>query len=833
MLRTCRLFGIASFILMAAQTARAQDEGYASDSAAVAESQDEGLTPDEGASSEKTEMNGAVGVEQAVGTVPVESIKNDSSPALTVDSSQKLDEVVVTATRREASIGRVPIAIAEISGQDLENNIIRDTQSLVMQAPSLSIQFSGSEANATIRIRGIGTGGSNAGFESSVGVFVDGVYLPRPGLALTDLVDIDRIEVLRGPQGTLFGKNTTVGAIHLLTKAPGYNAEADIRVSGGSFNSRVATAVLGGPLIDNVLSVRLSGQYNERDGYVLNQFNNEYYNDRHRYLVRAQALLNLSDDATLRLIGTRNNKKERCCVAPYTAYNPAAADNIEAHGGTVFEPPQEYTVAFDYTDTFSNAGEDSYSAHLDWFLDGIRAKALVSYSKGFADDKRDGDFSDVDFAYQPFVNAQTEITTSELSFQGTYGILDWVGGAFYSDETIGAQAQTLLGEDAGSFLLGNGYPPGEPVPLYPAGSGNLAIAYQDGTSASIFTHNVLNLGAGFDATLGLRYLVEEKTGGGYADSDSPSCTVIPLVPGGTVPAVPGVADPTRTTNSLRALCGADAYNQRYEDKRITGTVALGKLFDGGLYTYGSYSRGFKAGGINLNPPSTVGGTFQFRPELIDNYEIGLRIPFFDGALSTRATFFYMDLRDYQVNAFDGTAFTVSNAGHVTAEGVEFESTLRAGAHWSFKANYTYTEALYAEGTAPIGTGSTSVIGKQLTNSPENVGQLSVTFNTPLPWNMELFSTLSARYQSEVNTGVDLNPGKDQEAYALLNGRLGLRFGDTYEMVFSGANLTDQYYRQIIFDSVTRPPVGAEAEPRSFNGYPGTPRMLAIELRARF
>lgn len=760
-------------------------------------------------------------------TIPVPADETAVTPTEDRGGSTTIDEIVVTASRREQSIDRVPIAVSEVSGVALEAAAVRDTQSLVMVAPSLNIQFSGSEANATLRIRGIGTGGSNGGFESSVGVFVDGVYLPRPGLALNDLLDLERVEVLRGPQGTLFGKNTTVGAIQILTRQPSFEPEGSGSVFLGNYNSRIARATLSGPVIDDLLAVRLSGQYNQREGYVTNLFNAEQYNDRDRYILRGQGLLTPTPDLSLRLIGTTIRKNERCCVAPFTQYNPATADNIRDHGGTVFEPPAEYTVAFDYVDTFSNAGEDSVSVHLDWTLGDLGVKTLVSYAEGFAEDARDGDFADIDFAFQPFVNAQTRIATAEISLQSSWGPLDWLAGVFYSDEAIGVQAQTLIGEEAGSFLLGNGVPPGTPVPLFPANSGNLATALQDGVSASLFTHNVLRLGGGFEVTLGLRYLRERKTGGGEATSNSPSCA-IPLVPGGTIPSLPGVTDPTRTTNSLRVLCAADPYRERYTDQRLTGTVSLGRNFESGLYAYLGYSQGFKSGGINLNPVSTVGGTFQFEPEEIDNYELGVRLPLFDGALRLRATAFFMDLKNYQLNAFDGTAFSVSNAGAVEAQGVELESTLRLFESLNLRGNFTFTDTVYAPGTR-----DQSLIGKQLTNSPERVGQISLNYLGPRRGAYSVFGSVTARYQSEVNTGVDLDSAKAQEAYTLVNARLGLKLRDRYELALTGQNLTDAYYSQIIFNSVTRPPVGANAQPGSFNGYPGTPRMYGIELRARF
>lgn len=773
--------------------------------------------------------------------VPVEPLPPATDQPAVADEFQ---EVVVTATRRESSLMKIPLAISEISGEALEANVIRDTQSLVQQAPSLNIQFSGSEANATIRIRGIGTGGGNAGFESSVGVFIDGVYLPRPGLALTDLVDVERVEVLRGPQGTLFGKNTTVGAISIHTRKPSFVPEADLRIGAGNFNARLASGSFSFPVVDDLLAVRLTGQYNERDGYITNQFNGEKYHDRNRYVLRGQALLTPTDAITLRLIAQRNDKDERCCVAPYTQYNPATADEIRRHDGTVFNPVSEYEVAFDYTDTFSKAGEDSFSAHLDWDFSGFSARGLLSYGKGFAEDKRDGDFSDVDLAYQPFVNAQTEIKTGEFSVQGDFGLgewlnIDWLGGVFYSDEQIGAQAQTLLGEEAGSFLLGPPVPPGTQVPLYPAGTGNNVTAFQDGTSASLFTHNVFKLPWGFDATVGLRYLTENKEGGGQADSDSPSCA-LPLTQN-PQPVAPGAPNSAMTVNSLRALCGADPYFTVYEDSRVTNTFALGKNFDFGLYTYVGISSGFKSGGINLNPVSTVGGTLQFRPETIDNFEVGVRLPLFDNAVQLRATYFSMELKDYQVNSFDGTTFSVTNAEQVLADGIEFESDWRVFKGLSLKGNVTYTEAIYGDDTRDLRQANGSALplkGKQLTNAPKWVSQVSMNYVAPLPHGMSFFGSLSHRYQSEVNTGVDLDPAKGQDAYGLLNGRIGLRFPGDWELAANGSNLTDQFYRQIIFNAVTRPPTiststGASPNPGSYNGYPGNPRFFGVELRKRF
>ena len=774
---------------------------------------------------------------------PPEQVVTTTTRSAGTSGSQDLGEVMVTATRRETSINRVPIAMSELSGENLESSVVRDTQSLVLQAPSLNIQFSGSETNATIRIRGIGTGGSNGGFEGSVGVFVDGVYLQRPGLALADLVDLARVEVLRGPQGTLFGKNTTVGAIQIITRKPSFTPEADFRVTAGNLGAQIYSASVTGPVIDDLLALRLSAQYNQREGNVINLFNGETYNDRKRHVIRGQALFTPTDEISLRLIAAQNRKNEKCCVAPYTSYNPTTAQNIENHGGTVFDPPQDYVTAFDYTDTYSDAREDSLSSHLEWNLDALKLRHLLSYSRGSADDARDGDFTDVDVSRQPEADQRTRTVTTEFTLQSTVGNLDWLVGVFLSDETVDTLSQLVFGEDAGSFLVGNGVPPGTPVPLYSEGSGLVASSWQKGRSASIFTHNVYRFGEGYELTAGLRYLLEHKQGGGEATSNVPAC-LLPEVPRDMLPssiAVPALLDPAGLPDSvavnpnlLRVACSVDRYERTYDDSRITGTASLGRNFDNGNYLYGSYSKGFKSGGINLNPGSTLGGTFDFRPETIDNYEIGIRAPFLDGNLQTRATFFFMDLKDYQLNTFDGTVFTVSNAGQVEASGVELENDIRLFPGISLKANVVYTRAVYGDGTT-----DPDLRGKQLTNAPRWTGQLSLFYLFPVSDAITLFGSLAGRYQSEVNTGLDLNDSKQQEAFGLLNGRLGLRFPQQYEVSLALTNITDEYYNQIIFDSVTRPPLGTgtvpgtSTTPGSFNGYPGSPRTVALEFRKRF
>ena len=773
------------------------------------------------------------------GTLPVAELPTTSVVAPV--EKVELQEVVVSATRRKKSINKTAIAVTEVSGVALTAGVIRDTQSAPLVVPSLVVTVSGSESSGgVIRIRGVGTAGGNAGLESSVGVFVDGVYLPRAGLAFSDLVDIDRIEVLRGPQGTLFGKNTSAGAINILTRKPSFKPEAELTLTGGSFNSRIARAIVSGPVLGDVLALRFAGQYNLRDGFIHNTFDDEDYNNRNRYSLRGQALYQPNDDVSLRLIGGYYKRSEMCCIAPYTFYGPTAAQ-LQRQGGTVFDPPSSDTVSFDAS-RLSNITEANLSAHLDWDLGWADAKVLASYQRADTAEFGEVDGTDLDLLNSPFSNSKVGTTTAEMALSGAIGRLDWVGGLFLSHEKLDVANSLLLGEDAGEFALSNiiNAPPaplsspvpeaplpGEPIffppypvppstvlpasvigPLvFPPGTGHtLNQSGQVGKNASLFTHNVIDLGHDIDLTLGLRYLLESKDGGGISESNSPSC----LIPMG-LPMVPP---------SLRILCGAPRYRVVFDDSRLTGTTGLSKTF-GRAFVYVSYSSGFKSGGINLSPSTTNGGTLSFEPEKVAAYELGIKVPFFGKALTTRSALFHSTFSDYQLNFFDGVSTVISNVGEVVARGVEFEGTLVPQKSLRFSGGVTYVDAFFAQGTQ-----DDNLRGRKLTNTPRWTATLSGSYKRALPWQGMSFSgNLAGRYQSTVNTSASLLPQAEQKGYAIFNARLGLGFRNDFELSVVGTNITDTVYQAIIFASV--------AQAGSFNGFPGPPRTVGLELRKRF
>lgn len=744
----------------------------------------------------------------AASSMAAEAADAQDRGALAADAQKKndatkLEAVTVTATKRDVDIDTIPVAVTAIEGQDLVNDNIRDTQSLPMLAPSMVVQISGNEAAGTaIRIRGIGTAASNPGLEGSVGVFVDGVYRSRAGLALSDLVDIDHVEVLRGPQSTLFGKNTSAGVVSITTNKPTFTPQANVSASAGNYAGTILSAALSGPVVDNTLALRIAAQYNKRDGYIDNPADGDDYNDRNRWLVRGQALWTPVDTFSLRLIADLVRKDEQCCAAPYSKNGPTAAA-IGALGGSVFNPVRDYTSAFD-SPLQSDTQENGLAALADWDLGWAKASAIASYRDGKADNTSDGDYSDLNIAYVPLDEASAINKSAEFNLKGSTDRVDWLAGLYYGQETIGFDGSTLFGSDAGAYL--HALVAAVPAALYPAGFGQtLRQSRQSGHNESIYTHNIVHLGGGFDLTLGLRYGDEKKDGWGYAASNAPACNVAAL------PA------------SLKLLCAVPFYRASYEDTgRLTGVASLSKSLGDRATAYFTYSTGFKAGGINLDPSAAVSANTTFKPETVDAYELGLKMPLLDDRLQLRTDLFWMDFKDVQLNSYNGISFSISNAASARSRGVEVEADWQIADVLKLRGGVTYNNAVYGDDTV-----SAALRGKQLTNAPRRTALLALDYEQPVSfWSAQsVFANLAARAQSAVNTGADLDPNKAQGGYTLVNGCFGLRFSGDLEVSLWANNLTDRFYRVVIFNSV--------AQTGSYNGYTGLPRTFGIEVRKSF
>ena len=283
------------------------------------------------------------------------------------ESATGIETIIVTATKREESIQDVPIAVSAIAGEDLAARGAQDIYGLMEVAPSVVVYNSNSTSNGgTLRIRGVGTTGNNPGLEAAVGTFIDGVYRSRAGLAFNDLTDLDRVEILRGPQGTLFGKNTVAGAVSIVTRKPEFDNTFSLSAGLGNLESRELGLIGNAVLSDDVLAGRLSIAHRQRDGFYENVDTDAAYDNRDRRSVRAQLLWTPSADVDVRVILDDTNKDEDCCPAAFWITGPTSPV-VAALGGdiTPFAVDDASMVGVN-SEPFEDVSDSGQSVDVTW-----------------------------------------------------------------------------------------------------------------------------------------------------------------------------------------------------------------------------------------------------------------------------------------------------------------------------------------------------------------------------------------------------------------------------------------------------------------------------------
>ncbi|WP_374944698.1 TonB-dependent receptor [Sphingomonas sp.] len=410
--------------------------------------------------------------------------------------SLNTSDIVVTATRRSERLSNVPIAVSAVGQQALQNSGGNDIRSLNQLAPSLLISSTGNESNASARIRGIGTVGDNPGLESSVAVFIDGVYRSRTGVGLNELGEIERVEVLRGPQGTLFGRNASAGLINIITREPEFNWHGNAEATYGNYDQYRASGGITGPLIGDKLAFRVDGVYVNRDGFYKNVTagggSESRVNDRDRYFVRGKLLFKPTEDLTFRLIGDYTRRNESCCGAVYYSQNettdPTPATNVaNANGSTVntdgavaygtsnrivdilrrqgavyplagvTPDPFNRQVTVTPGQTFRNKTKDyGGSLQADWNLGGATLTSITAYREYKSGNAGDVDYTNVDLTHRAGdgnAYRQFHTFTQEARLQGSlFGDkLDWLVGGFYSKENLKLVDNVVFGAQYGQF----------------------------------------------------------------------------------------------------------------------------------------------------------------------------------------------------------------------------------------------------------------------------------------------------------------------------------------------------------------------------------------------
>ncbi len=361
------------------------------------------------------------------------------------------DVIIVTATKRPQTLQEVPIAVSVVDADTIAKSNVRDLIDIQTSVPSLRVTQLQNSSQTNFTIRGFGNGANNPGIESSVGVFIDGVYRSRSAAAILDLPTLERVEILRGPQSTLFGKNVSAGAISITTKAPQFDWGGSVEATYGNFDQINFKGSLTGPISDT-LAFRVSGSTNNRDGYYTNIVDGSDQNERDRWAVRAQLLWEPSDVLSFRLIGDYNKLDENCCGAIQVVNGPAT-QLIGAPApfglGAPISPagdPFARQVALDTT-TFNTLVGKGISLQGDWDLGNMAVTSITSYREQSDDTDTDVDFSGADLATNP-QDRNYETFTQELRLASVGdNRFDWLIGGYYFDESVTFQRDVIFGSE--------------------------------------------------------------------------------------------------------------------------------------------------------------------------------------------------------------------------------------------------------------------------------------------------------------------------------------------------------------------------------------------------
>ncbi len=886
--------------------------------------------------------------------------EQDTSPqTATEDLEDQLDDapiIVVTAQGRTQELTDVPVAVNVVSAEALRNSGASDIRELNQVAPSLLVSSTGNEANGTARIRGIGTVGDNPGLESSVAVFIDGVYRSRSGNALSELGPIDRVEVLRGPQGTLGGRNSSAGLINIYTAPPEFEFSGYGAFTYGNYDAIRVEGGVNVPLGETA-AARVDGVYFKRDGFYNDVVNDVDVNDRDRYLVRGQLLFEPTDALTVRLTGDYSKKDEACCAATFVqpSFAPLArlADDVSPLSADAkFDYPGSPTPALTSTsnpiipvllalgqnpaalnqDTFnrdiyvtpgrSYAGEtEDYGVglELNWDLGGAQLTSITGYREYSNTQASDTDYTQVDILYRaPGPNAgarEFKTFSQELRLQGEAfdGTLDWLIGGYFANEKLETRDNLRFGTQYGAFApcrVVNAINPaladpsssgcisaggravvapllGPAAPLIFAGLDNLAtindlgsttdVYNQESNNFAVFTHNIVNITDRLDLTLGLRYTNETKDFDAVFGNDNTVCPtnralLSPLLGTGAAALAGGIISLSCQGNSTSELNGVTLSDSRDEDE-FTGTAILSFKPTDRLLTYASYSRGYKAGGFNLDRsalqsspvvgnPAVTGSTanLQFGQETVDAFEIGGK---YDGRNWTLTLAgFYQEFSNFQLNTFNGSVYVVQNVNScgsslggadqdndgttgacgaddvqpgVVAKGVEAELSVRPARYLTTNFGLTYADTRYEDDLigndtgAPLDPALRLLPGDNLSNAPEITATASVSYTPPIgDSGLSGLFYLNTRMTSDYNTGSDLLYGKEQDGVVVVNGRIGIRGPDEkWALELWAQNLFDEDYTQVAFNT---PFV---AEQQTYSAYLAEPRTYGITVRAGF
>lgn len=726
--------------------------------------------------------------------------------------SGTLEEVITTARRTTENLQDTPVSVTAVSGELLREIGAVDLRNITNVTPNMEFSYAGNGSGggnfAQVFIRGVGQPDFIITKDPGVGIYIDGVYLARAPGSVLELLDIERIEVLRGPQGTLFGKNTIGGAVVVTTKRPSDELSGIAQVTLGSFDRLDLSGSLNVPLVPGTLALRVSAMSREQDGYYKKLYSQEdplqfgrdvtdAGNDTNRRSGRATLLWTPSDRFEAALSADITRERQNAVEYQMVGFPGALSPNIAAYNDLYAIPnglpaygPQWITLepwtTYATWPGYNNSDIWGASLNMTWTFDAFQIKSITGYRDLKVETRGDGDGTPANIVATGGVDISQHQFSEEIQFLGSAfdDRLDWVAGLWYFDET--ARDVQRSRQQAGLFEALEAAPlnslvPTVPIPNCPApcllgGAGNLNNARLDNSrtgwrlmqnkSYAVFLHGVYSFTDKFSMTAGARFSREEKEFDYYE------------------------------IRPLRNIVSFDTYNLTPipTDKWDIFTPKLGFEFkptdDVLLYIQGS--TGFKAGGYN-GRPSNVTALQSFDEEELETIEAGIKSEWFGNTLRANAAVFYTEYTDIQITRLSvelGGVRLEENAGSGESKGFELELTyvpvpeLRLGAAVGYQ-DFEFTE---------LRTGVQLACGMscKLPFAPELTANFSAAYTLSLGSNWDLDMRVDYKYSDKYYIEADNREEVAQKAYDLIDARLALKpKNGSWELFVSGSNLTDE------------------------------------------
>ncbi|MEP7222087.1 MAG: TonB-dependent receptor [Novosphingobium sp.] len=783
----------------------------------------------------------AFAAEAAEAADAVSAVK--AEPQSEVEDSRHGEVIIVTARRRQETAQRVPLAISVIKADSIESTGNFNVNKLQQLAPTLQV-YSSNPRNTAVNIRGIGVpfGLTSDGFEQGVGIYVDDVYAARVASAVFDFLDVSQVEVLRGPQGTLYGKNTTAGAINITTNQPSFDFEGKGELTFGNLSFKQAKAAVSGPLSDTV-AVRLAGSFTSRRGTIYNVTSKQWINEQDNLGLRAQILFKPSADLSLTLSGDYSAQDPECCGTVFV--RTGLTQRALSRQYDALAAAQGYSVVsrnpFDRL-TDLDAPLDAKNK-----IGGVSLKAVWNLGSGsltsisawrFWDwmPKNDRDFTGLSIVSASNNPSQQDQYSQELRYNYSGPKLDLVVGAFGFHQRIDTQGIEQQGVNASKWNL-TGALANDPSVLNGLTARN--AQWLKSTSAALYGQVSYKLTDALSIQPGLRLNYDKKEGFYQRRVFNGAGTEIscfnPAPTAGTVLAAQcGIYSPQTSAPSGSAWNFSYDFNVNYK---------LGR----DVLAYATYAKSFKTLGINQNGlptdtagnPITAAGTV--KPESVNHFEVGLKTQFWNRLATFNLSAFHTDITNYQVTVSNGQFGVLrgylANAGKVRSQGIEADLKVRPSDRLTVYTNLAYTDAKYVrfvDAPCPpeLSGGSASpancdISGQRLPGVSKWAFSYGAEYNVPaklLGKDGQVYFGVDGNFRSSFSSNPTESAYTNVDGYALTNFRTGFRT-EGFEIYGWVRNAFDVGYFELL--SVAPSNVGLIA------GQPGDPRTFGGTVKFGF